>query len=273
MSSAEQQDTFVIPASRVESVRKKLERLDRIRAAKRMQAEGLSNGEVAKALGVSPSTVERWSWTHSNPSVEELIERAAVTGAPRADLAGQLSRIHYFLHGYGGFSEHDGEQIYAGWDDLHTAWDRRLLSFGEYRQVCDAMRAVALEVLGRQPCDWRECADHPEHLYVICYGKPAMVKSRDWSAWDLELKEMGSFKPYPISHYVGWTTQHPPVKRLWQHAANSAQLVVTVMPGNAYEESVLKQFGVCPRCHGSLNYFLENPDRLTAYAEPWDRIL
>jgi hypothetical protein len=271
MSTSHTGRGFAVTPARVESVRKKLERLDLIRAANRKNSEGLSKRSIAKALSVSPSTVDRWLWTFSSPSVTEIIERAAIDGTPRSELVDELSRIQYALHGWSGYTIHDGKRILAEWHELYHAWDRHLLAFDEYEQVCESMRALTRRVLSQPPCDWRTCSEHPEHLYVICYGQTTMVKSRDWSAWDAELRECHAFKPYPISHYIGWTTQRPPVKRLWQHGTNSAQRVVTVVPGTTYEESVLKQFGACPKCNGSLDYFLENPDRMTMYPEPWDR--
>lgn len=114
---------------------------------------------------------------------------------------------------------------------------------------------LAARVLSRPACD-PMCEQHPEHIYVICYGQPTLTSytERDWHPAD-------EARNYPITHYVGWTRQHPPVRRVRQHGAQSAHHIATIVPGSRYEELVTKLFGTCPVCGGSLDYYAESPYR------------
>lgn len=103
------------------------------------------------------------------------------------------------------------------------------------------MSAVAAE---RCPND---CSEHPEHVYVICYGRPVCVSDRD----HIPGEEQG----YPIDHYVGYTRQHPPVRRVWSHANRSARHLVALFPGTMDDEEQLKIDGFCPACGKSLWYY------------------
>jgi hypothetical protein len=93
---------------------------------------------------------------------------------------------------------------------------------------------------------------HPEHVYVLCYGAPTFVRSRDYLVAD-------SSHDYPITHYVGYTRQRPPVKRVRAHGARSAHHVAVIRPGGLMLEHHLKRHGSCPTCQGSLWYYAESP--------------
>jgi hypothetical protein len=43
---------------------------------------------------------------------------------------------------------------------------------------------------------------HREHVYILCYGQPVIVKDRDYLLSD-------PAADYPITHYVGYTRQQP----------------------------------------------------------------
>ena len=89
---------------------------------------------------------------------------------------------------------------------------------------------------------------HRAHVYIICYGKPTVP-----AAADLGLR------PYPVLHYVGYTGQYPPVKRVWAHGRGSGPGLVEIRPGNLREELRVKLLGKCPRCGKPLWYYRRKP--------------
>lgn len=97
-----------------------------------------------------------------------------------------------------------------------------------------------------------DCRAHPEHVYILCYGQRVTVKDRDYLIAD-------SGSDYPISHYVGYTTQQPPVKRIRSHAARSAHYIAEIRPGTQADEETAKRSEMCPKCGGSLWYYAESP--------------
>jgi len=97
-----------------------------------------------------------------------------------------------------------------------------------------------------------DCTEHPEHIYILCYGRPTIVRDRDHLIGD-------PTHDYPITHYVGWTRQLPPIKRVRQHAAGSAHFVAQIRPGTTEDEDAAKRGECCPACGGSLWYYAESP--------------
>lgn len=97
-----------------------------------------------------------------------------------------------------------------------------------------------------------DCRDHPEHIYILCYGQPTIVKDRDYL-----LANTGS--DYPITHYVGYTRQLPPVKRIRSHGARSAHFIAQIRPGTEADEESAKRSESCPKCGGDLWYYGESP--------------
>jgi hypothetical protein len=77
------------------------------------------------------------------------------------------------------------------------------------------------------------CLDHPEHVYILCYGQPVLVLSRDYLDFERE-------KDQPISHYVGYTGQQPPVKRIYSHGKGSTGAIASIIPGTIDDEDELK---------------------------------
>jgi len=96
-----------------------------------------------------------------------------------------------------------------------------------------------------------ECLKHPEHVYILCYGQPTVVRDRDYLLAD-------PTHDYPITHYVGYTRQLPPIKRIRQHAARSAHYVAQIRAGTEDDEDHIKEFERCPKCGGSLWYYGES---------------
>ena len=94
----------------------------------------------------------------------------------------------------------------------------------------------------------------PATLYILCFGRPTFVRQRDYL--------MGDRSDYPITHYVGITRRRNPRKRIYEHGRGSAAAVVELREGvTRVDEDRVKRSELCPKCGGSLNYFLENPDR------------
>ncbi|MEU6191999.1 hypothetical protein [Nocardia sp. NPDC047038] len=57
-----------------------------------------------------------------------------------------------------------------------------------------------------------------------------------------------------VLHYVGWTRQHPPLRRASQHGPAYRESLVAILPGTLAEEAHLKAEGRCPRCGQPLHY-------------------
>ena len=93
---------------------------------------------------------------------------------------------------------------------------------------------------------------HREHVYILCYGQPVIVKDRDYL-----MADPGT--DYLITHYVGYTRQQPPVKRIRSHAARSAHYIAQIRPGTLADEEDVKRNQACPACGGSLWYYAESP--------------
>jgi hypothetical protein len=104
-----------------------------------------------------------------------------------------------------------------------------------------------------------DCLAHRQHIYILCYGRPTLVRSRDYLRDDPSRR-------YPISHYVGWTSQLPPIKRVRQHGTQSAHYVAQIRPGTMRDEEYAKRFEPCPRCSQSLWYYAESPTYSDEYA-------
>lgn len=241
----------------VRRLAKKLERLERVRRFRSLLTDGASQTAAAAQVGISRSTATTWSTEWTTPSAEEWIERAAADGTPRTELVERLIGVEWLLHGFW-----DAEtEFAASWMQLRNAVEDGLLTLDEYSAVCDSMKELVGNALGRSSCVARTCVEHNEHLYVLCYGEPTVVKSRDVCEWDRQafLRDFDRrHTTYPITHYVGWTGQSPPIKRVYDHGRGSTAALVTTFPGSTYEESVIKAFGRCPRCDASLDYFADN---------------
>lgn len=89
-----------------------------------------------------------------------------------------------------------------------------------------------------------DCRLHRAHIYILCYGRPVMVRDRDYLPGE-------QTRGYPISHYVGYTTQFP-IDRVRQHGARSAHFIAAIRPGTMADERRAKQSESCPRCGQSL---------------------
>lgn len=84
------------------------------------------------------------------------------------------------------------------------------------------------------------CRDHRQHLYIACFDHPTRLHDADTRN--------------AVMHYVGWTRQRPPLRRVEQHGAICRESLVTIVPGTLAEEALLKEHGRCPKCQRPLRY-------------------
>lgn len=110
-----------------------------------------------------------------------------------------------------------------------------------------SQRELTVAPLLRDRCEF-DCVQHEEHVYVACFDEPTLIPDRDHHPEDPEHN-------YPLKHYVGWTTQQPPVKRLNQHGVVCRRQCVLLVPGSKEDESDLKATGRCPKCNATLWYY------------------
>src|SRR4051794_38455006 len=122
------------------------------------------------------------------------------------------------------------------------------------------MRSSALRREPPPVCS-TDCVSHPEHVYVLCFGQPTTVASRDYLRQDKD-------RNYPVTHYVGYTSQQPPLRRIKQHGVFCADQLVLVLAGNELLERQVKALAKCPTCKGSLWYYSESPAYQDSYAPP-----
>jgi rubredoxin len=81
--------------------------------------------------------------------------------------------------------------------------------------------------------------DRPGMVYVLCFGAPTNVADGD----------RGHVQP--TTHYVGWTGQNPPARRIRQHRV-PLESIASMEPGTAEDEERTKRDGCCPQCGARL---------------------
>jgi hypothetical protein len=77
--------------------------------------------------------------------------------------------------------------------------------------------------------------DRPGTVYVLCLGSSTYVAESDRR------------HVRPTTHYVGWTGQDPPERRIRQHQV-PLDSVASMAAGTADDEARIKREGSCPRC-------------------------
>lgn len=77
-------------------------------------------------------------------------------------------------------------------------------------------------------------------VYVLHFEEPTVLRQADVQ--------------HAVTHYVGWTGQVPPMKRVRQHGPKLDRSVVSFTDGTAEDEYRLKREGQCERCGRSLDY-------------------
>jgi hypothetical protein len=87
----------------------------------------------------------------------------------------------------------------------------------------------------------------PGTVYVLHVNEPTVVVSvsRDYPH---EPDPHGGLRSLPIRHYVGWTQQADPRRRVYRHGRGMSQALAGVTPGTMLDEQAMKNTGRCPTC-------------------------
>ena len=85
---------------------------------------------------------------------------------------------------------------------------------------------------------------------MLHYSIPQVVKSVsvDYAGPSARADADGFVSATPIRHYVGWTQQRVPRKRINRHGPAALREVVYLQPGTTQDERTMKRTGVCPTC-------------------------
>lgn len=101
----------------------------------------------------------------------------------------------------------------------------------------------------------------PGQVYVLHYEVPQVVKSvsLDYAGPAPRIENREAVSATPIRHYVGWTQQRLPRKRINRHGPAALREIVYLEPGTTQDEETMKQTGTCPKCGESLAASLASP--------------
>jgi len=104
------------------------------------------------------------------------------------------------------------------------------------------------------------------HVYVLHYEVPQIVKSvsADYAGPSPRADAEGFLSATSIRHYVGWTQQRPPRKRINRHGPAALREIVYLQPGTTRDEQTMKLTGTCPKCGESLAASLALPPGITS---------
>lgn len=99
------------------------------------------------------------------------------------------------------------------------------------------------------------------HVYVLHYEVPQIAKSvsTDYAGPSPRADADGLLSATPIRHYVGWTQQRLPRKRINRHGPAALREIVYIQPGTTQDEHTMKLTGTCPKCGESLAASLSRP--------------
>jgi hypothetical protein len=100
-------------------------------------------------------------------------------------------------------------------------------------------------------------------VYVLHYDVPQIVKSAsiDYAGSASRSDKDGLLSAAPIRHYVGWTQQRLPRKRINRHGPAALREIVYQAPGTTRDERAMKLTGTCPKCGEPLAASLARPSR------------
>lgn len=92
------------------------------------------------------------------------------------------------------------------------------------------------------------------HVYVLHYDEPQIVKSvsGDYAGPSPRSDADGWLSATAIRHYVGWTQQRLPRKRINRHGPAALREIVYLQPGTMRDEETMKASGSCPKCGEAL---------------------
>jgi hypothetical protein len=102
-------------------------------------------------------------------------------------------------------------------------------------------------VLDLEAMHGRPFADIEGTVYVLHFDEPRVLRSVS-GEYPHELDSVGGFRSYPVRHYVGWTQQTDPNRRIARHGPGCVDAVVALHSGTPRNESDLKRTGRCPQC-------------------------
>ncbi|HEX4728146.1 MAG TPA: hypothetical protein VH298_10145 [Jatrophihabitans sp.] len=103
----------------------------------------------------------------------------------------------------------------------------------------------------------------PGSVYVLHYEVPQVAKSvsTDYAGRSPQSDKDGFLSAAPIRHYVGWTQQKLPRKRINRHGPAALREIVYLAPGTTQDEQAMKLTGTCPKCGEPLAASLAIPPR------------
>jgi len=90
----------------------------------------------------------------------------------------------------------------------------------------------------------------PGTIYGLCYDPSVVVESvsMDYAGDPPEHNARGYLSAGPIRHYVGWTQQRDPNRRIRNHHNAGTAVTVTLGQGTMEREEEIKRTGTCPTC-------------------------
>jgi hypothetical protein len=94
----------------------------------------------------------------------------------------------------------------------------------------------------------------PGTVYWLCYDPPYVVQSvsRDYVGDPPQTNRRGFLSAGPIRHYVGWTQQANPRRRIGSHhVAGTPVRIWMAEAGTMRDEERIKRTGVCAMCGGA----------------------
>lgn len=90
----------------------------------------------------------------------------------------------------------------------------------------------------------------PGTIYALCYDPPAVVRSVsiNYAATPPKRTSSGFESATPIRHYVGWTQQADPRKRIAKHHLAATPVRVSLSTGTMCDEEQMQRTGQCSVC-------------------------
>ena len=95
-------------------------------------------------------------------------------------------------------------------------------------------------------------ADIEGIVYVLHFDEPRVLRSVQGD-YPHESDPESGFRSLPIRHYVGWTQQSDPNRRIARHGPGCVDAVVELTAGTPRDERDVKSNGRCPECGSTLN--------------------
>lgn len=90
----------------------------------------------------------------------------------------------------------------------------------------------------------------PGTIYALCYDPPTVVRSVsiNYAAAPPKRTSSGYQSATPIRHYVGWTQQADPRKRIAKHRRAATPVRVSLSTGTMRDEEETQRTGHCSVC-------------------------